>query len=1032
VASTCLFVSGACSLVYQTVWLRTFRLIFGGSTPSTAAVLAIFMGGLGLGGILLGRRVERSSRPLITYGHLELGIAASTALTPFLLDAARAIYVGVGGSEGLGFASTFVRLILSTLVLGVPVVLMGGTLPAAARAVTAEQDVGRKGLSVLYGLNTLGSVAGAFLSTFFLLEIYGAQKTLWIACSLNAIIGMFARMWGRRLDPVVAPAPAPRSSTSGLQSTSWVLAAAFITGFVFLIAELVWYRLATPLLGGSTYTFGLVLVCALLGIGLGGLLYAFMGPKEPTAASFAVTCALEGLVLLLPYAAGDEIAHFATAVAAWGKVSFPLLVVSWGVVAAVLVFPAAVVAGYQFPMLLSLKGKAAREVGKDSGEVYAANTLGSIAGSLSGGFALLPAMTALGLWRASAAVLVALAAVVALIGRRDRGRLAAVSVLAAASVACLLATGPTAVWRHSSHRELTTSTWNERRYVENETRRAVAAEFEGRESSVAVDTDDGVRPLVNGSADADSTLDAPTGVGSGLIPAALNASSSGAGPKSAFVIGLGTGQSAGWLGALPSIERVDVAELEPEMTRFAALCDATNQSMLKNPKVHVHIADGRELLAVTRQRYDVVLSQSSNPAQSGAASLYSRDFYEAVRDKLTDDGVFGQWVDVDGVEAEAVQLVVATMRSAFPHLSAWQLGPRDMLLVATKKPQTWDANRLRSLASTEPYHTAFQRLFGVTGAEGVLALHLASDAMLDKIAAGADDDVDTDDLPRLEYLFARSGNEHVGDDMRLDLFALARERKLDRPNVVGTVDWTKVDEQRARPMLWRNEMPRGPISIALPPPLRLWASGRSADATVAFDALRGQRALDPFETIVATAARADVAESDRTAFEALAADASADGYVADAAWLKVRAALTDHRARELPSLVAAAVKATEDDPWPTDRIVLPTLDELGDAPATGAEVDALNENLRAFNFRIARATTAFRLENQLAKNEPRAPQCVRTLAAFEPWPRWRADFLDLRRRCYERARPDLAAVAAAELDTYLAHAGGPFVVADGS
>ncbi|HEY4223772.1 MAG TPA: spermidine synthase, partial [Myxococcota bacterium] len=346
VAATCLFLSGACALVYQTVWLRTFRLIFGASTPSTAAVLAIFMGGLGLGGLLLGRRVERSSRPLITYGHLELGVAVSAALTPALLEAVRRVYVAMGGSEGLGFAATPVRLVLSTVVLGVPVLLMGGTFPAAARAVTAELDIGRKGISFLYGLNTLGSVVGALLSTFLLLEIYGMNRTLWIACALNATVGMAARAWGRQLDPVIAPAPAKATERAGLAfHTRWVLAAAFTTGFVFLVAELVWYRVAAPLLGGSTYTFGLVLACALFGVGAGGVVYAVTGPKEPKAEHFAVTCALEGLVLLLPYAMGDELGRFAFFLSDWGRASFPLLVVAWSLVTAVLVLPAALVAG---------------------------------------------------------------------------------------------------------------------------------------------------------------------------------------------------------------------------------------------------------------------------------------------------------------------------------------------------------------------------------------------------------------------------------------------------------------------------------------------------------------------------------------------------------------------------------------------------------------------------------------------------------------------------------------------------------------
>ncbi|OGQ26241.1 MAG: hypothetical protein A2138_04275 [Deltaproteobacteria bacterium RBG_16_71_12] len=268
VATLCLFGSGLCALVYQTVWLRAFRLIFGASTPSTAAVLAIFLGGLGVGGIVLGRWVERSARPLVTYGNLELGVALSTAVTPFLLDGASFLYRSLGGSEGLGIVSTPVRIALSAIVLGVPVVLMGGTLPAAARAVTSAGDVGRRGLSLLYGTNTLGAVTGVVLSTFLLLEVYGARRTLWLACLLNALVAVAARAVGRKLDAVVAAPPLPVDEKRALvASTRWVLVAAFITGAVFMVAELVWYRLAAPLLGGSTYTFGLVLACALLGVG---------------------------------------------------------------------------------------------------------------------------------------------------------------------------------------------------------------------------------------------------------------------------------------------------------------------------------------------------------------------------------------------------------------------------------------------------------------------------------------------------------------------------------------------------------------------------------------------------------------------------------------------------------------------------------------------------------------------------------------------------------------------------------------------
>src|SRR5437762_2715882 len=176
------------------MWLRQFRLIFGASTFATAAVLAIFMGGLGLGSALLGRRADHHPRPLRFYGNLELLIAASAALSPLLLWLIAKVYFALGGSVSLGlFGASVVRLILSTLVLGVPTVLMGGTLPAAARAVETDDDAGRRRLALLYGANTLGAVAGTLLATFFLLEALGNRGTLFVAVGINVIVGMIAR-----------------------------------------------------------------------------------------------------------------------------------------------------------------------------------------------------------------------------------------------------------------------------------------------------------------------------------------------------------------------------------------------------------------------------------------------------------------------------------------------------------------------------------------------------------------------------------------------------------------------------------------------------------------------------------------------------------------------------------------------------------------------------------------------------------------------------------------------------------------------
>src|SRR4051812_37700293 len=189
-----LFVSGMCALVYQMAWLREFRLIFGASTAASAAVLAIFMGGLGLGSLWLGHRADKQAKPLRFYGNLELIIAISAALTPFLLYAVRQAYIATGGSTVLGLTGAPVaRLVLAALVLVVPPFLMGGTLPAAARSAENDQDVGRRNLALLYGANTLGAVTGSALATFFLVEMFGTHKTLWAACLVNALIALVAR-----------------------------------------------------------------------------------------------------------------------------------------------------------------------------------------------------------------------------------------------------------------------------------------------------------------------------------------------------------------------------------------------------------------------------------------------------------------------------------------------------------------------------------------------------------------------------------------------------------------------------------------------------------------------------------------------------------------------------------------------------------------------------------------------------------------------------------------------------------------------
>jgi spermidine synthase len=790
-----LFFSGLSALIYQTVWMREFRLIFGASTSATAAVLAIFMAGLGCGSALLGRRADAKENPLAYYARLELFIAAAAALSPFLLTLAAKIYFASGGSPVLGsFGATLLRLVLAAIVLGPATLLMGGTLPAAARAAETNADDGRRAVALLYGINTLGAVAGALLSTFALVETFGNRTTLLLAVMVNVLVALRARTLARSMT-IEDVAPDETTVTRAIDPRM-VYAAAAIAGFAFLLMELVWYRMLSPILGGTTYMFGLVLAVALLGIGCGGTAYALLrGGRAATVGGFALTCSLEALAVAIPFALGDRIAVAAGVMRQLGTTyGFGGHVAAWILITLVVVFPAAFVSGVQFPLLIALLGRGRERVGRQIGAAYGWNTAGAIAGSLAGGFGLLPLLTATGTWRLVTIVLTALAIVAAALSLRHKQLALTVGALgsAAAALAAILATGPTAVWRHGGigvGRMPRHQTSNQYRAWANDLRRSILWEGDGRESSVALAVPNQITFIVNGKTDGSARSDAGTQAGISLIPALLHRQ-----PKSAFVIGLGTGQSAGTLTIVPSMERVDVVELEPLVVDVAKACAAVNFHALTNPKVHLTLADAREVLLTTDRQYDLVISEPSNPYRAGIASLLTTEFYEAVRDRLQPNGIFAQWVQGYGIDAGTLRTAYATLHGTFPHVQTWWTLGGDLVLIASREPIVIDADLIRRRIAAEPFASATYDAWRIESAEGFLARLVGNEAFTAAVARVAST-LNTDNRTVIEFGFARSVSEDATAN-RLLVSAAARE-SMNRPlHVRGAVDWKAVEAQR--------------------------------------------------------------------------------------------------------------------------------------------------------------------------------------------------------------------------------------------
>ena len=764
--AACLFCSGLCALVYQTVWLREFRLIFGASTAATAAVSAVFMGGVGLGSYFLGRKADGWTNPFRTYGRLEWLIALCAAMTPLLLLLASKFYLALGGTFSLGMiVGTVLRLVLAAIILAGPTFLMGGTLPAAVRAVRDQGDTSRRRVAWLYAANTFGAVTGAMLATFWMLEHFGNRLTLWLACALNLAVALLACFLARR-SPDASESAERHPATpvaSGLSNAAaapakFVCLAAAVVGFVFFLLELVWYRMLSPLLGGSSFSFGLILAVALLGIGVGSAIYGARGAKgASTLRGFAFVCALEALCVAVPYALGDRLAVLAVSLQTFGEFGFLARVCAWSVLAGIVVFPASVVAGYQFPMLIGLLGQGSRGVGSHTGLAYAWNTVGAILGSLAGGFGLIPLLSAPGVWRFVVILLVALSvAALCVDASARRGWKNWAALLPAGSLALILlgATGPTAAWRHTPigagrTRMVDANSTSVEDFLRSR-RRMLIWEADGVESSLALIKDANYSFLVNGKSDGSARGDAATQVMVGMVGALTHPD-----PRRALVIGLGTGSTAGWLAAIPGMERVDVVELEPQVAYVARACAPVNHHALDNPKLHLRFGDAREAMLTTSETYDLIVSEPSNPYRAGVSSLYTEEFYQAAAQRLRPSGMFVQWVQAYEVDGETISVIYATMASVFNAVDTWRSECGDLFFIGAQENIVYDLGRIQQRLGEEPYRSASMYAWRMMDVEGFFSRFVAH-AGLAQAVLQKGIQVNTDDRNLLEFAFART------------------------------------------------------------------------------------------------------------------------------------------------------------------------------------------------------------------------------------------------------------------------------------
>ena len=738
------FLSGACALIYQVLWLRQLSLIFGVTVYAASTVLATFMAGLAIGSAAAGRLSEQVRRPLLWFGAAEALIGVTALLSPLALDLVTAGYVALApGLESRALA-TALRFACSAAVLLVPTVLMGATLPLVLQSSVIDAPGVAARLSLLYGINTAGAVAGCLLAGFVLIGGLGISATSRIAASVNVAIGAAAIVMARRTLAEARDVAQDdglnqdREAAAPFPARSLIFAAFVLSGLASLALEVVWFRSLVLYYPATTYAFTAMLAAVLIGIAAGSLVAApILRRRAPSLWAFGALHAAAGIAAV----AGAQVhgSLYEPASAASGLMR--------GTVIAVL--PTSLCLGMAFPVGVRLWSGRARSAGRQLGVLYAGNVAGALVGSLLAGFVLLAQL-------GSARSLLLMAGVSLTTGIllliRDIRRAPLIS-----SVVAVLAIGAFASLADDTPDPFTTGL----------TRRYPAAGHvfmrdEGVQTTVSVHMREiGGRQLyldgLHQASDGRDVVMLHRQIGH--LPVLLHPR-----PVRALVIGLGGGATAGAVSLHPGLD-VDLVELASGVVKGASWFSHINENVLSRPNVRLHVDDARNHLLLGRSRYDVITADVIQPTHAGAGMLYSREYFTLARRALTDSGVMVQWI---GLRSRLhYELIARTFLQVFPETSVWVNGS---LLIGSIRPLDIEEAELAerfAAAALQPSLAAA----GFRDPESLLGHYVASPEDLRRfIGAGP---ILTDDRPLLEYYLSLPE-----DDRPLDLSGLRRSSLL--------------------------------------------------------------------------------------------------------------------------------------------------------------------------------------------------------------------------------------------------------------
>ncbi|HEY0969215.1 MAG TPA: fused MFS/spermidine synthase [Opitutaceae bacterium] len=745
--------SGAAALIYEIVWFQLLQQVVGASAVSLAVLLGTFMGGMCLGSLWFPRVVPARFHPLKVYAVIEVLLAAFALVVMYGMPVAERAYLAAAGH---GMPSIALRAVICVIFLLPPTLLMGATLPAVARWVESTPR-GVAWLGFFYGGNIAGAVTGCLLAGFYLLRVHDLATATFTGMALNLAVAGIALLvargtvGGARTDEVEQ---APVSHAGSL----YVVVA--ISGLCALGSEVIWTRLLSLLLGGTVYTFSIILAMFLTGLGIGSTLGSLLARVVARPGLVLAGCQLVAAVGMVW--TGYMINRW---LPAWpvqaNLTSNPWMLFQLDLVrSALAVLPSAIAWGATFPLALAILARRGAEPGRLVGRLYAANTVGAILGATLIGLVLVPAFGTQQTQRILVLGAVGAGLVLLVLNCSRQRAIPAAAVIAFYGVGLAwlmppLAEGLVTYGRYSARMDFTP---------------VMLYMGEGMNSSVAVTErpamDSGVYRNFHVSGKVEASTD-PYDMRLqrmlGHMPALVHPA-----PKTVLIVGCGAGVTAGSFIVHPSVERIVICEIEPLIPGVVATYfSKENHNLLTDPRVEIVYDDARHYIMTTKEKFDVITSDPIHPWVKGAAALYTKEYLELCKARLNPGGVIGQWVPLYESSSEVVKSEVATFLEVFPEGSIWgnQMDGSgyDTIMLARLEPMKIDIDALQARLE-QPDHAAVRASMYAVGYSSVFDLFgtfAAKRADLDLWLAGAE--INRESNLRLMYLAGLSANLQMAD-----------------------------------------------------------------------------------------------------------------------------------------------------------------------------------------------------------------------------------------------------------------------------